>query len=130
MLASLRSIEKGKGMGTIADNLVDTSRAAMLSAIEIYNKPDFKYREQVFTVLLVNAYELLLKARILQLSGNDITSLYVTKNDGSLKRNRSGEPLTIEITRAMTVTGVDSVVQSNLQALAGHQGHRCTSLSL
>ena len=104
-------------MATIADNLVDTSLGAMLSAIEIYNEPDFKYREQMFTVLVVNAYELLLKARILQSSGDDISKLYATKTDGSLKRNRNGEPLTIVITRAMTVVALDDIVQSNVRSL-------------
>ena len=34
----------------------------MLAAIEIYNKPQTTYREQVVTVLAVNAWELILKA--------------------------------------------------------------------
>ena len=42
--------------------LRNNSMAAMLAAIEIYNKPKFDYREECFSVLLVNAWELLLKA--------------------------------------------------------------------
>lgn len=34
----------------------------MVSAIEIYNKPRIAYRNEVFTILLVNAWELALKA--------------------------------------------------------------------
>lgn len=44
--------------------LCDNSRAAMLAAIEIYNKPQTTYREQVVTVLVVNAWELILKAAL------------------------------------------------------------------
>lgn len=44
--------------------LCDNSRAAMLAAIEIYNKPQTMYREQVVTVLVVNAWELILKAAL------------------------------------------------------------------
>lgn len=44
--------------------LCDNSRAAMLAAIEIYNKPQTSYREQVVTVLAVNAWELILKAAL------------------------------------------------------------------
>lgn len=44
--------------------LCDNSRAAMLAAIEIYNKPLTAYREQVVTVLAVNAWELILKAAL------------------------------------------------------------------
>lgn len=44
--------------------LCDNSRAAMLAAIEIYNKPQTTYREQVVTILVVNAWELILKAAL------------------------------------------------------------------
>ena len=36
----------------------------MLAAIEVYNKPQTTYREQVVTVLVVNAWELILKAAL------------------------------------------------------------------
>ena len=45
---------------------VEKSVGAALSAIEIYNKPDFKYREETFAILMINAWELLLKARIIK----------------------------------------------------------------
>ena len=34
----------------------------MLAAVEIYNKPQMSYRDECFTILLVNAWELLAKA--------------------------------------------------------------------
>jgi hypothetical protein len=42
--------------------LVANSKSAMVGAIEIYNKPRFDYRDEVFVLLLINAFELLLKA--------------------------------------------------------------------
>jgi hypothetical protein len=42
--------------------LCSNSKAAMLSAIEIYNKPQIAYRDECFVILVVNAWELLLKA--------------------------------------------------------------------
>lgn len=42
--------------------LRNNSKAAILAAIEIYNKPQIEYRDECFTILLVNAWELLLKA--------------------------------------------------------------------
>ena len=42
--------------------LRDNSKSAMLAAIEIYNKPQFKYRDECFVILLINAWELILKA--------------------------------------------------------------------
>lgn len=53
--------------------------AAMISAIEIYNKPDFKYREETFSILAINAWELLLKAKWLKDNNNKIRTLYVTE---------------------------------------------------
>ena len=38
------------------------SQSAMMAAIEIYNKPVFQYRDECTVVLLLNAWELLLKA--------------------------------------------------------------------
>lgn len=55
--------------------MLEKSVSAMLAAIEIYNKPDFKYREETFSVLCINAWEILLKAKVLNLSGNKIGSL-------------------------------------------------------
>lgn len=46
--------------------LVGNSLAAMLSAIEMYNKPQMTYREEVTVMLVVNAWELALKAALVQ----------------------------------------------------------------
>jgi hypothetical protein len=62
-----------------SQELLDKSVAAMISAIEVYNKPDFKYREETFAVLAINAWELLLKAKWLKDHGNKLRSLYVTE---------------------------------------------------
>ena len=51
---------------TLADKSID----AMLAAIEVYNKPTFAYREESFAILAINSWELLLKARLLQLANN------------------------------------------------------------
>lgn len=42
--------------------LLGNSKAAMMAAIEIYNKPFFQYRDECVVILLLNAWELLLKA--------------------------------------------------------------------
>jgi len=49
--------------------LVNKSVQAALSAIELYNKPNFSYREESFCILMVNAWELLLKARLIDEQG-------------------------------------------------------------
>ena len=67
--------------------LFDKSISAILSSIELYNKPDFKYREESFIILLVNGWELLLKAKILKENGNKLTSLYYYEKP---KENKGG----------------------------------------
>ena len=59
----------------------------MLSAIELYNKPDFKYREETFAILSINAWELLLKAYILKTNGYKCRFIYEYED----KRKKSGE---------------------------------------
>ncbi len=91
-------------MKSRSQELVDKSIAAMISAIEIYNKPDFKYREETFSILAINAWELLLKAKWLKDSNNTIRSLYVTEKrlrpngkhykHAKVKMTGSGNPFT------------------------------------
>ena len=42
--------------------LLANSKQAMVAAIEIYNKPKFEYREEIFSILISNSWELLLLA--------------------------------------------------------------------
>lgn len=103
--------------------LLEKSISAMLSAIEIYNKPDFKYREETFSVLCVNSWELLLKSKILNLSSNKIDSLYLKefkllkggKKSKTLspKTNRSGNPMSINLFEAYRIVTEDYGVKIN-----------------
>ena len=51
----------------------------MLSAIEIYNKPDFLYREETFAILSVNSWELLFKAKLFKQNNYKENSIYAYK---------------------------------------------------
>lgn len=42
--------------------LLDNSKQAIIAAIEIYNKPNFSYREEIVSILLINSWELLFLA--------------------------------------------------------------------
>lgn len=96
--------------------LAGSSLATALSAIEIYNKPDFRHREQIFSVLMVIAWEALLKAKILKDANNRLTSLYVP--DGRrYKRNRAGQHLTIGIHEAATRCALPPIVAQNIESL-------------
>lgn len=49
----------------LINNMLDKSEEAFLMAIEIYNKPTIKYRLEGFAFFICNAWELLLKAKML-----------------------------------------------------------------
>ena len=100
-----------------SDALLECSIQSALSSIEIYNKPDFKYREEIFSILIINSWELLIKAKILKDSGEDLNSIYVKKSDGSVKTNRTCNPMTIEIFGAMKMVDLDGTVIENIGRL-------------
>ena len=112
--------------------LLQNSEAALLSAIEIYNKPNFAYREETFAILALNAWELLLKAKLLSVSANDPRCLHVyfapktqsgkPSKKLQVKRNRTGNLMTIGIEGCISFlekkgTTVPSPVRKNLEAL-------------
>ena len=55
----------------IEDKLIEKSKEAFIMAIEVYNKPSIKYRVEGFSFFICNAWELMLKARMIKTSGND-----------------------------------------------------------
>lgn len=67
-------------MEKLSYRLAKKSLNATLSALEIYNKPDSKYREESFCILMINAYEILFKAKILSDNEDKIKSLYIYEN--------------------------------------------------
>jgi hypothetical protein len=85
-------------MKTLSEELSEKSIAAAISAIEIYNKPDFKYREETFAILMANAWELLLKAKAVKDAGESFDAIVVKDaKTGQPKTTRSGNPLTHEV---------------------------------
>jgi len=96
--------------------LADNSLSAALSAIEIYNKPDFRHREQIFSVLMIVAWESLFKAKILKDNDNRMSSIY-ERNGRRVKYNRTGHPLTIGIFSAMQRCDISPVVAENIERL-------------
>jgi hypothetical protein len=118
---------------TISTRLIEKAEAALVCAIEAYNKPLYAYREETFALLALNAWELLLKTKILADNANRLTVIYeherrATRKGGLskklyLKRNRSGNPQTISLGRAVVLldqsgaTRLSSAVKANLDAL-------------
>jgi hypothetical protein len=113
--------------------LLDKAIAAITSAVEVYNKPGFQYRDETFSLLALNAWELLLKARVVQINGGKQRVIFVyekrkTKTGALsskeyLKRSRSKNPMTIGI-RAAAVkldghgpSKLPDAVKNNLEVL-------------
>jgi hypothetical protein len=117
----------------IHSKLLDKAVAAITSAVEIYNKPGFRYRDETFALLALNAWELLLKARVVQVNGGKQRAIFVyekrtTKTGASsikeyLKRGRSNNPLTIGIRAAAAKldlhppSRIPDAVKNNLEVL-------------
>lgn len=62
----------------IQDKLLEKSKEAFVMAIEIYNKPTIKYRVEGFSFFICNAWELMLKAYMINKFGED--SIYYKDN--------------------------------------------------
>jgi hypothetical protein len=108
--------------------LLDKSIQAVISAIEVYNKPDFKYREESFSILMVNAWETLLKAKIISANHNNLNSIYVEDRDAikkngeqfktpKYKMNRAGNFYTIDIFRCLRKITLDQRLKENIELL-------------
>lgn len=80
-------------MTTKSKKLLEKSINAAIAAIEIYNKPYFKYREENFCILMFNAWELLLKAKLVNEGFN------IFKEE----KNRSGNSMTISVFDAINI---------------------------
>lgn len=100
-----------KGKPTVK-MLMDASRAAMFCGIEIHNKPNIEYRYPSTVILIINAWELMLKAFVYK---------YIGKNKIYEKKNH-----TISISRAIALVDTYlcnkgdksfSAVKSNIEML-------------
>lgn len=68
--------------------LIENSVEAYVLALETVNRLTVKYRVETFSFLMCNAWELLLKARIIDTEG-DVESIYNNTNDTGRKRSIS-----------------------------------------
>ena len=94
------------------------AREALLAAVEIYNKPRVEYREQTVAFLLVNAWEVIIKARIVQQSGGRIQAIYRRKrNSRRYLYSEDGDIRTIQIRGALNRSGLPEEIKSNILGL-------------
>lgn len=96
--------------------LTNNSMAAMLAAVEIYNKPQMTYRDEVTVISIVNAWELALKAALRQKN----RSIYYPKKRGERYRSLTLDDSLTRITNAgLWPPGLDGpALTANLKALS------------
>ncbi|WP_448550815.1 DUF3644 domain-containing protein [Thalassotalea montiporae] len=81
--------------------LIGRSLDAFTLALEVYNRPSMKNRVEAFTIMMVNAWELLLKAEVLKVDGyekifyEDDRSISVT--DAVKRRLQEKDPVRINL---------------------------------
>lgn len=76
-------------MRRLTKKLLKKSQGAFLLSLEVFNKPTVEYRTESFSLLFTNAWELLLKAYIFQISGGWKLSIFPRKKRNQKRESRS-----------------------------------------
>lgn len=90
---------------TTQEHLIDKSKEAFVMAIEIYNKPSIRYRLEGFSFFICNAWELMLKAHMINKFGEN--SIYYSD-----KTNRT---ITLENCVQKIFTNEKAPLRKNLE---------------
>ncbi len=97
--------------------LAEHSVKMALAAIEVYNKPDFKNREQVFTILMVAAWESLLKAKVLKDNRNQLSAIHVKEKGRYKKKKGTKQFLTVGLSDVLDRCQLPEVLKENIRKL-------------
>lgn len=92
-------------MDEIKQKLVDKSIEAFILGLEIYNKPTIKYRIEGFSFFICNAWELMLKAELLN------------RNEDIYYSDKSGRTLSLEPTIKKIYSDKNTRVRLNLEKI-------------
>lgn len=109
----------------LARRLVGRSFAALTLALEVYNRPMLRNRVEAFAIMIVNAWELLLKAELVEREGE--TSIYypdsvrtLSLRDAIKKLMREDDPVRLNLERVETVR--DDAIHLLIPELQPHFG--------
>jgi len=75
----------------LTKKLLEKSKGSFVLALEVFNKPTVQYRVEAFSILFINAWEILLKARIYEINKGKKSSIYYRK-----KRNKKRKSLSLD----------------------------------
>lgn len=102
-------------MDKTVDRLKNKAIEAFLLAIEIYNKPTIKYRVEGFSLFIVNAWELMLKAFLVKRDGEQAIYFQDNKNrtlslEGCLKKIFTNEkdPLRLNLEQIISLRNTNT----------------------
>lgn len=100
-------------MRRLTKKLLEKSKSAFLLSLEIYNKPTIEYKTESFSILFTNAWELLLKAYVVQTGEGRKLSIFRRK-----KRNQKRESLTIDECIRKIFTNELNPVRKNIEYIS------------
>ena len=72
-------------MKSNVDAILEKSIACAVSAIEIYNKPDFKYREETFSILMIKLKMHIITLELYMLKKTFLKNMVESLKDGNIK---------------------------------------------
>ena len=96
---------EGKVMENLSQRMIDKSIEAFMMGLEIYNKPTITYRIEGFSFFIINAWELMLKAELL----NRGESIYY--------KNKQERTLSISDTLKKIYTDKNTRIRLNLEKI-------------
>lgn len=94
-------------MINLQDKLLEKSKEAFISALELYNKPTIKYRVEGFSFFICNAWELMLKAYLIKNKGEN--SIYY--------KDKQHRTLSLESCIKKIMTNSNDPVRINLEKI-------------
>lgn len=92
-------------MDDVKQRLVDKSVEAFILALEVYNKPTIRYRIEGFSFFICNAWELMLKAEL------------VNKNVSIYQKDKKDRTLSLEQTVKKIYTDKNTRIRLNLERI-------------
>ncbi|MBN1464103.1 MAG: DUF3644 domain-containing protein [Paludibacteraceae bacterium] len=99
-------------MKRLSKQLLIKSQEAFLLSLEIYNKPTVKYRLESFSFFFINAWELLLKAYILEAT-KEKNSIFYPK-----ERNKLRKSITLRDALKKVFPDEKDAIRNNIQEIA------------
>lgn len=100
-------------MHRLSKQLLERSQDAYLLSLDLYNKPTIRYRIEGFCFLFTNAWELLLKAKIIE-DTKDNRSIFYKKQRGQRRRS-----ISLRVALKKVFPNENHPVRRNVEEIAG-----------